>query len=89
MSMTSTFGAWFAPSRRSRLRDSYRSGRRSYRAWRTRRATLQELRSLSDHTLKDIGIHRSELVSVAASQSIDHTRRRRGPRRIVRLDESA
>ncbi|MCH8926015.1 MAG: DUF1127 domain-containing protein [Proteobacteria bacterium] len=35
-----------------------------FRAARRRRAAIGELSALSDHTLKDIGLHRSEILSV-------------------------
>ena len=41
----------------SRLVDRFRAARR-------RRAAIGELSALSDHTLKDIGLHRSEIRSV-------------------------
>ena len=41
----------------SRLVEGFRAGRR-------RRAAIRELSALSDHTLKDIGLHRGEIRSV-------------------------
>jgi uncharacterized protein YjiS (DUF1127 family) len=45
-----------------------------YRAWRLRRATERALEALGDGALRDIGIHRCEIASLAAGN--DRTRRR-------------
>lgn len=85
MTMTSTLGAGSAPSSFSRFRAVVRSRRRAYQAWQTKRANLRALRVLSDHTLKDIGLHRSQLASVVVFDGTDLTRRDRGLRRVFRL----
>ena len=85
MTMTSTLGAGSAPSSLSRFRAVVRSRRRAYRAWQAKRANLRALRALSDHTLKDIGLHRSQLASVVVFDGADRTRRDRGLRRVFRL----
>jgi uncharacterized protein YjiS (DUF1127 family) len=36
----------------------------TYSNWRAEQAAIAELRSLSDRDLKDIGLHRSEILSV-------------------------
>jgi uncharacterized protein YjiS (DUF1127 family) len=43
----------------------------------THRSTLKQLGQLDDHLLKDIGLHRSELTSIATSFGMDPTRRLR------------
>jgi uncharacterized protein YjiS (DUF1127 family) len=42
---------------------------------RAARATVAELASLDDRTLQDIGIHRTEIVSVAYAKGLDRFRR--------------
>lgn len=37
---------------------------RRFALWRARRTTMQALSSLDDHTLKDIGLHRSQITAV-------------------------
>ena len=59
------------------------------RAWsRTRRrdADIANLKALSDHTLKDIGMHRSEVASVVYGRGRDLSRRKRGPWRWIRFN---
>jgi uncharacterized protein YjiS (DUF1127 family) len=49
------------------------SGRwRCYTTWRARRRAVQELRSLDDHVLKDLGLHRSGIE--AAVYGLDSSR---------------
>jgi uncharacterized protein YjiS (DUF1127 family) len=40
-----------------------------YRAWKRRKSTENALQRLSDRTLRDIGLHRSQILSVARSLS--------------------
>lgn len=47
---------------------------RLYCAHRSRRATVQVLMSLSDATLRDIGLHRSEIASLAFDTTGERTR---------------
>lgn len=49
----------------------------AYRRRRARRYSVQALASLSDHALKDIGLHRSEIVSLVEAQEDRDERRRR------------
>ena len=46
----------------------------SYRAWRD----IRELRSLSDATLRDIGVHRSEIVSLVRQRAFEGVDARHG-----------
>lgn len=48
----------------------------AYRTRQARRASIQKLNALSDHTLKDIGIHRSEIVSLVEAGGRGERRRR-------------
>jgi uncharacterized protein YjiS (DUF1127 family) len=67
MSHTSIFPAWHLPTRRmtQHLAGSMQSAWSAYWTHRAERATVQMLQSLDDRTLKDIGIDRSEIESVA------------------------
>jgi hypothetical protein len=49
-----------------------------YRAARLRRRSIRELDRLSDRTLADIGLHRSEIVSVVNELVAGGTRANRG-----------
>jgi uncharacterized protein YjiS (DUF1127 family) len=49
----------------------------TYRRRRARRHSIQALGSMSDHALKDIGIHRSEIVSRIEAKEHRAERRRR------------
>ena len=52
-----------------------RSGLGRYLAWRTRRATRAILQSLEDRTLRDIGLHRSEIESTVHHMAAALSRR--------------
>ena len=41
------------------------SARQTFSAWRRKRNTIRALTELNDYILKDIGLHRSEILSVA------------------------
>lgn len=56
----------------SRLSDAVRSGWAGYWTRKAERATVLVLRSLDSRTLKDIGLHRSEIESVVYGQSGDN-----------------
>ncbi|MCL4767356.1 MAG: DUF1127 domain-containing protein [Hyphomicrobiaceae bacterium] len=49
----------------------------AYGKWRQRRATARALYALDDHLLRDIGLDRSEVMSLAHSLEADVTRRKR------------
>lgn len=55
-----------------------RSRMAAYRGWRERRAAAAGLGALDDHLLRDIGIDRSEIMSLSHCGATDTTRRRRG-----------
>lgn len=46
----------------------------NFRAWRTRESVRNELRSLSDRQLADIGISRSEIDAVAMGEARGNAR---------------
>jgi uncharacterized protein YjiS (DUF1127 family) len=51
--------------RRKTVAHLFNSARQTLAAWRRRRRTFRALTELDDHILKDIGLHRSEILSVA------------------------
>lgn len=86
MTAISTMGAGNRPSNWAlRIRTTYRKAKRAFVEWNIQRENIRALRTLSDHTLKDIGLHRSELTSLAALDGRDQTRRSRGAFRMFRL----
>lgn len=86
MTAISTLGAGNAPSSwSSRIRTMVRGAKRAFVEWNVQRENIRALRTLSDHTLKDIGLHRSELTSLAVLDGHDQTRRSRGAFRMLRL----
>ncbi len=50
----------------------------AYRCWRERRAAAAALSALDGHMLRDIGLDRSEIMSMAYGRGLDPTRRARG-----------
>jgi len=70
MAHSHALGTRTAPSfLSSRLSDAVRSAWAGYWTRRAERATVLILRSLDSRTLKDIGLHRSEIESVVYGQS--------------------
>lgn len=58
--------AMYAPSKGNGRLDTLRDGLRArFEAWKTYRTTLNELNSLSDRELNDLGLHRTSLTAVA------------------------
>ncbi len=55
----------------SHLRTAYRR----FAAWQQRRAAVQDLRSLDNRMLKDIGLDRSEIVSAVYGIRVAHDRK--------------
>ena len=82
-----------------RLSDAVRSAWAGYWTRRAERATVLVLRSLDSRTLKDIGLHRSEIESVVYGQSGGNraserratmcTRSRHASHRLALLSETA
>lgn len=86
MTAISTLGTGNTPSSlSSRIRTMSREAKRAFVEWNVQRENIRALRSLSDHTLKDIGLHRSELTSLTVLDGRDQTRRSRGAFRMFRL----
>jgi len=86
MTAVSTLGAGNTRSSRlSRIRAMYRAAKRAFVEWNVQRENIRALRTLSDHTLKDIGLHRSELTSITVLKGRDQSRRSRGAFRMFRL----
>ena len=96
MAHTQALGARTAPNfLYSRLSDAVRSAWAGYWTRKAERATVLILRSLDSRTLKDIGLHRSEIESVVYGQNGDNrtserratmcTRSRHASRQVVLL----
>ena len=86
MSLLSDFAATRpGPNRPSLLFAGIQAMLRAWSQTRKREADIASLRALDDHTLKDIGLHRSEIASVVYGRGLDPSRRRRGPWRWIRL----
>lgn len=52
--------------------DAVLEARLHFARWRQARRAFDELRSLDDHLLRDLGLHRSELSSLAANPDDPH-----------------
>lgn len=61
-------------SRFSRLVSAIDAAWRAARARQQRRRSMSQLAALSDHTLKDVGLSRSEIASIAHWNESDRTR---------------
>ncbi len=65
------------PSAGAALADAFAQALADFAKWRRRRKAIADLRALSDRSLADIGIERSEIRSVVMSGSRDASRRTR------------
>ena len=73
MAQSHTLGTRTTPSfLYSRLSDAVRSAWAGYWTRKAERATVLVLRSLDSRTLKDIGLHRSEIESVVYGQDANN-----------------
>ena len=63
------------PSPRSGFRETAHKIRTGIRSWYSRRRAARHLQDLSDHELKDIGLHRSEITSVVYGEALGRIRR--------------
>ena len=77
MSLTITIGTGARQPIWNKITATFSKLRQTFEARRTRRRDLRALRSLDNRTLKDIGYHRSELMSLVANDEGDGTRRQR------------
>jgi len=59
---------------------------RAYRRWRLERESINELRNLSDRTLKDIGLHRADIPDVVRAIIAARSAARRPTARLTAVD---